>query len=1332
MKRVASRAVRGLISLIVIVLVLFAIFVGVARELVYQVDDFKPDLVALVNERFGLQLELGAISGSWTGLAPRFTLTDVSVRLLDSESAAPHIDRVDLEILLLRSVLSLQPRVRLQVDGAEGQARIENGRVILAGFDTLPSTEADADGTSAKGSNDLFDQLLAQPRIEINNSRFTLTDLYSEPVTLSLHEFRMEAGKRRRYVLGEFTAHGPCDVRFSLKGRVSGSIFSKGSLNGGLYLHADEADWLAWIPQEKRGLTNATLESLQGGASVWMNFDAGILQEIVTDFSIDDVALSSKNEIKPPHILDLKGKARWAGTQQEWRLDLQDIRMQTTRFLWMPSFMNLQSSALENGQTRYRIKIDDMDIEPWLNYYLGTQANDSQLHQTLSQLRPAGQLQDVAAELLLEDKKLIDYRFALTLNAFQNRPWKSIPGVYDLDMQVWGKKGLTLFKVDETYLELNYPQLFRDVLTINNAQANIVLREQDDHWWLQSGPMYVNTRHAQSATQMSLSIPKDKSISPYIQLQSTLRNANGKHKSLYLPAGVIEDNLLKWLDEAIIAGHLMRGDILVHGPVRRYEVEPRGVLLGFTVRDAELQFLPEWKEPVKQAVADVVVDRGEVDAHILEGSYYGQQVDAASVSLPRYDPSKPHVLSVRVETKGAADQALAILTQSPLRNRIGSFIDDVALAGNLGVQFSLDVPLQAQYASQIRSTTEVVLQQGEVGLTSQNLNITDASADIRFDLDAGLSAKRIQGSFLGGNLKGNMKTVKNKQGNQVQLNFDGNTTIQAVRNWRQVPFLEVAAGKLDYHAFVAIPMSQQGPVIAPQLTLTSQLKNVVVNVPEPFGKQVKEARPFALTMDLGQSPFKLDIQYGELGNAVLLMGDQGLQRGAVMLGTGKASMPATNMLQFNGSVARFDDEEWKPLLQSGEAAASHDKASTTPNPVLALVDDSELRIEDLILQGRSFGQTDLQMARGEGLWNVWLNNDLATGRMTLPDYLFSSPQNLHQQTQPVVVYLERLHVAGGQEIADTTQAAEQWQPADVSPKSLPPFNVSIEQLSVGDAQFGRWELQAKPVADGLQVDHLTASVDGIALQGKANWFENANGKRKTRFEGSVKADNAADAVKAIGGTPTLSSKKAEAKGDISWPGAPFEFALPRLVGDVTVRLENGVFYNLSSNAAGKLWGALNFETLMRRLQLDFDDLSESEMVYDELSGHIKLDRGVLNLSKVKLNSPAIKMNGEGKVDIEHNALAMGLDVTLPVTRNLVLPAAVIGGVPAAATAFVVEKMFGEQFDKLTTIKYDIKGTFEQPEISVKDSFSIIPKQVGEAVMRNDKSSQSSAPKEVAP
>ena len=710
MKRVASGVVRGLISLAVVLVVCFAIFVGLARELVYQVDDFQAELLSLVNERTGFQLELESISGSWTGLAPRFTLRGVSVRMAKSNTDPLLIDTLDLEILLLRSLFHLEPRLRLQVDGAVGHAWSSEGRLVLSGFETLAQAEKQAKPSSPadKPEQSSLDLILAQPRIEITNSMLSVDGLYPEQVSVIVHQFKTEAGKRRRYLLGEFTANGPSKIHFSLKGKVSGSVFKKGSLEGGLYAQVDKADWLSWIPLEKRSFSNARLVNLNGGGSFWIHLEKGIANEIFSDFQFEKVELESSNEIKPPRILTLNGKARWRGqTANDWRLDLQDIRMQTPRFLWMPNYMDVESRALEEGQTRYRISVDDMDIEPWVNYYLGTQSSQSQLHRTLKKLRPAGQLQDVAVELMIAEQKVQDYRFALTLNAFQNRPWKYVPGLYDLDIRVWGKKGVTLFKVEESYLELNYPQLFRDVITINHADAGLIVRDLDDEWLLQSAPIHVNSKHAQSATQLSLTIPKDKSVAPFLQLQATLRNAEGKQKSLYLPAGILHESLLKWLDEAIVDGHLLRGDILVHGPVRKERVEPLGVLLGFTAEQGVLQFLPDWKEPVRDVVADVVVDRGEVEAHITEGLYYQQKVQRGSVVLPKRVDGEPHVLSVNARTKGAAENGFAILTQSPLRSRIGDFIEDFSLQGDMAVDFNLDVPLQPEFATQIQSTTKV-------------------------------------------------------------------------------------------------------------------------------------------------------------------------------------------------------------------------------------------------------------------------------------------------------------------------------------------------------------------------------------------------------------------------------------------------------------------------------------------------------------------------------------------------------------------------------------------------------------------------------------------------
>jgi len=49
----------------------------------------------------------------------------------------------------------------------------------------------------------------------------------------------------------------------------------------------------------------------------------------------------------------------------------------------------------------------------------------------------------------------------------------------------------------------------------------------------------------------------------------------------------------------------------------------------------------------------------------------------------------------------------------------------------------------------------------------------------------------------------------------------------------------------------------------------------------------------------------------------------------------------------------------------------------------------------------------------------------------------------------------------------------------------------------------------------------------------------------------------------------------------------------------------------------------------------------------------------------------------------------------------------------------IEKVLGDQLTKLTTIKYDVTGTFDSPEVQVSDSFNVIPKPVQESILRTD-------------
>ena len=48
----------------------------------------------------------------------------------------------------------------------------------------------------------------------------------------------------------------------------------------------------------------------------------------------------------------------------------------------------------------------------------------------------------------------------------------------------------------------------------------------------------------------------------------------------------------------------------------------------------------------------------------------------------------------------------------------------------------------------------------------------------------------------------------------------------------------------------------------------------------------------------------------------------------------------------------------------------------------------------------------------------------------------------------------------------------------------------------------------------------------------------------------------------------------------------------------------------------------------------------------------------------------------------------------------------MGGLPAAAGAYVVSKVFEEQVDSFASAVYDISGTIQQPELTFKKIFDV--------------------------
>lgn len=1298
----------------VALVVLVAVAVGLARQFVSNLHELQPEVAEFLSRQTGLAVDFEDLRGSWKGLAPRVRLWNVRVRQTPEVAPALVARKLDLEVRLLQSLLAWQPRVRLTLDGALLTLVLEQGQIRIEGLDlTRPAAPQ-----NPVRVDDLADLVSAQPRLLVRDSRLVMKGWYDQPVVLNAKNLQIEAGRRTRFMAGDLVLQGPSPLAFQLRAKLRGSLLDLPSVSGNFYLDTAPADWLPWIPPAQREFQQAALSDLKGGAETWLQVRDGRVVDATARFVVHGFGLHSRNAVQPPPVKRLSGLARWQrNADGGWIAGIRDFNMVTPRHHWQPKVLSLAAMPQVGGGVLYGAALDEADIAPWLDYYLSTQPSDGKLWQTLGALHPAGKLEHLSLFLLHKDNALQDLRLAARLRQFHSRPWEHYPGFKDLDLDLWANEGGFVARLQDDRLTLDYPWLFRDPLSIGHAQGTLALIRQDDGFLLQSGLLHLNNNEVRTTTQFSLHLPSDKSLPPFMQLQATLRDVDAKVKSRYLPAGIIPPKLLTWLDEAILAGQLVRGDIVVHGELGAGHDDDHRVLLGFSVRDAELRFLPDWEEPVRHGEADVIVDRGGVWAGVTRGEYFGQTLQQGIVDVPRQPAGGQHVLGVRVQTSGPAETGFSILQKTPLARMTGDALTDMALTGQLAVDLDLAVPLEPGPRN-IGAQVDARVSQGQFRLTSRQLQVDELDAAVHFDLAKGLSAQRLRGKALGGVVSGSLATRSLKQGGQItRLDLKGEARLDALQAWLKLSALEPLSGTAPYHLQMELPLGDARKHKHGFLSIDSTLTGTLIDLPAPFGKTAGQQREFRLWQSLDRTPALLGIRYDDLFELSTQTRAGRLQKGALTLGGSKAVLPADDSFRLDGHLARLAPAEWAPLLDRIQSAAARHGEDIQPGS-LTLLDQSRLRVDELVLGDQSYGTQHLDLRRQGNGWLVDLAGDFLKGSVQVPFALLKEQTRRSPQTTPLIIHLKRVGVpVADKEAVPHTPAP--WQPLDLSPLDLPAADLQIDNLMLGSGDFGQWKMQIRPESTGVRLDNVQARMRGLEFSGGGRWIE-ANGSRSTALGGTFKAGDIADVMRGWGSEPTLTSQKLAGNLEWQWPGAPFEFAVPRAKGTLAVQVKDGTFNNVKAGVVGRFWSALNFETLMRRLQLDFKDLQEKDMVYDEIAAHGRVDDGLLSLQDLKLDSPTIRIHSQGNIDLNRSLLDLEMNVTVPVTRNLVLPAAIVGGVPAAAAAWAVEKVLGSQFDKLTTIKYSVKGGFDEPQVTVMESFSIIPTKVGESVLSTDK------------
>ncbi|MCY3566875.1 MAG: hypothetical protein OXH27_11920, partial [Gammaproteobacteria bacterium] len=301
-------------------------------------------------------------------------------------------------------------------------------------------------------------------------------------------------------------------------------------------------------------------------------------------------------------------------------------------------------------------------------------------------------------------------------------------------------------------------------------------------------------------------------------------------------------------------------------------------------------------------------------------------------------------------------------------------------------------------------------------------------------------------------------------------------------------------------------------------------------------------------------------------------------------------------------------------------------------------------------------------------------------------------------------------------------AAEEPEPlrvdllAGVDPRELPRMHFAVDEISIGETPWGRWNFILEPDAGGADFTDLSFDFRGLRLTPPAEeeagqlpaphlrWdFDGRD--HATELAGLLLADDMAAVLLDSGFAASLESQSARFAADLRWPGSPAFLQGSQLSGNVDLLVENGRFLETSAGGGAlKLISIINFDAIMRRLRLS-DDLLRRGLAFDEITGRLNMDRGLAQIeNELVISGPSSLYQITGDVDLRDETIAGEMYVTLPVSDNIPWIGLITGNLPLAVGAFLLDQIFGNQVDSLTSAVYTLEGPWEGLEPEFKQAF----------------------------
>ncbi|UVM49620.1 TIGR02099 family protein [Pseudomonas sp. B21-015] len=1252
------------LGLCALVLVLMALFVSLGRELTPLVAEYRADVEAKASDVLGMRLRIGALEGNWSGLAPVLLAHDVMV---GEGSNALRLDQVRAVPDLWASLLAREVRIaHLELSGLKISLKEgEDGHWALEGLPVQQDQPLDPE--------QLLNRMQTVQQLSVLDSQVTLQPLEQQPLTLTYVGLNLRTGVSRQRLDVRLNLPDGQPVAMSVRTRIHASQWQNGEAEA--YLSLPQSDWSKWLPERLTQQWN--FSEIKAGGELWLNWSEGALQSAAIRLNAPQLK-GAYAERKPIQInnLALNGYFQRSSTGVLVTLDSLAMNLGETR--WESKLQFQQMAATDKAPEFLHLQADRIDLTPLTPLLNALGPLPEGVATAVERLKVTGVLRNVLIDLrpaATDDSK---FSFAANLERVGFDAYHGAPAARNVSGSISGDLGQGELRMDSKDFSLHLDPIFAKPWQYIQANARLTWKLDKEGFTLIAPYLKVLGEEGKIAGDFLIRLHFDHTQEDYMDLRVGLVDGDGRYTAKYLPQ-MLSPALDEWLRTAILKGAVDEGFFQYQGSLNHGAAETaRSISLFFKVHDAELAFQPGWPH-VRKVTGDVFVEDSGVRILASKGQLLDTQVSNIYVDIPHAPVGQSTHLFLGGGFAGGLGDGLKILQEAPIgtADTFAGWEGDGDLQGKL----KLDIPLVKGERPKI--LVDFKTDKARLKLSEPPLELTQLKGDFRFDSIKGLSGQKITARAFDKPVTAQIFADGGAGKLNTRVAASGEVEVKKLTEWLNVTQPLPVTGLIPYQLQLNLDGADS------QLMVSSSLKGVAVDLPAPFGMAADVGRDTVFRMTLQGPERRYWVNYGELANFTFAAptGNFVDGRGELFLGGSNAVLPGAKGLRVRGVLSELDVAPWQDLVTryAGQNPGGSAKQ---------LLSGADIKVGKLSGFGTTLDQASVQLTRKPTAWALQLDSQQAKGTVGIPD----------AKAAPIAVNLQYVRLPA----PAPTALADENSPdplATVDPTKIPALDITINQLFQGQDLVGGWQLKVRPTAKGIALNTLDLGLKGILLQGSGGW-EGMPGNSSSWYKGRVSGKNLADVLKGWGFAPSVTSEEFHMDVDGRWPGSPAWLATKRFSGTLDASLNKGQFVEIEGSAqALRVFGLLNFNSIGRRLRLDFSDLFGKGLSYDRVKGLLVATNGVyVTREPILLTGPSSNLELNGKLDLVADQVDARLLVTLPVTNNLPIAALIVGAPAVGGALFLIDKLIGDRVARFASVKYTVKGPWKEPKITFDKPF----------------------------